>query len=165
MEIHLEKIKKIAKIKEDENWNFRSYLKMQDPNKIDRIVNSLNEKYSSLIDCTECGNCCTDLQPQIRKKDFPGLKKELKLSESEIKSKYLALDEDNDLRFKDLPCTFLENKKCTIYENRPHDCKSYPHLHKKEITTRLFNVVYNYSICPIVFNVYEDLKHRLNYNH
>ena len=163
METNLEKIKSLAKTKENENWNFRSYLKMQDSDKIDRIVNSLNEKYSSLIDCTECGNCCTDLQPQIRKKDLPGLKKELKLSESEIKSKYLELDEDNDLRFKDLPCTFLENKKCTIYENRPQDCKSYPYLHKKEITTRLFNVVYNYSICPIVFNVYEELKIKLNY--
>ncbi|MEN8121451.1 MAG: YkgJ family cysteine cluster protein [Bacteroidota bacterium] len=163
METNLEKIKKLSKIKEDENWRFRSFLKMQDPDKIDKIVNSLNEKYTSLIDCTECGNCCTDLQPLIRKTDFAGLKKELKLDETEIKNKYLELDEDNDLRFKDLPCTFLENKKCTIYENRPHDCKSYPHLHKKEITSRLFNVVYNYSICPIVFNVYEELKFRLHF--
>lgn len=163
MEIDLEKIKKTAKIKEDENWDFRSYLKMQDSDKIDEIVHELNDKYSKLIDCTECGNCCIDLQPQICKKDFMGLKKALRLSETEIKEKYLELDEDNDLRFKDLPCSFLENKKCAIYENRPHDCQSFPHLHKKSFISRLYGVIDNYSICPIVFHVYEELKIRLNF--
>lgn len=163
MEIDLGKIKYFGDIKKDGNFRFRSFLKMQDSNKIDRIVNKLNEKYSLLIDCSECGNCCTDLQPLIRKTDLTGLKQELKITEYEIKHKYLELDEDNDLRFKDLPCTFLENKKCKIYKNRPKDCKSYPHLHKKDIISRLLNIVYNYSICPIVFNVYEELKIKLNF--
>ena len=38
------------------------------------------------------------------------------------------------------------------------DCRSYPHLHKKEIISRLMGVVFNCSVCPIVFNVYEQMK-------
>jgi Fe-S-cluster containining protein len=66
---------------------------------------------------------------------------------------------------KGKPCKFLRNKKCTIYSSRPFDCRSYPHLHKKDFTFRLFAVLNNYSVCPIVFNVYEELKVRMGINH
>ena len=39
--------------------------------------------------------------------------------------------------------------------------RSFPHLDKEEFVTRLWAVVDNYSICPIVFNVYEILKDKL----
>jgi uncharacterized protein len=67
------------------------------------------------------------------------------------------------MSFKNSPCPFLENKKCTVYNQRPTDCKSYPHLQKKNFTTRLLGVMDNYSICPIVFNVFEDLKQALKF--
>lgn len=161
MEIDLNKIKYLGEIKEEENFKFRSFLKGQDPDKIDRNVNELNEKYFELIDCKECGNCCNNLQPLIKKDDLERLKNELGIKEEQIKNELLEKDEDGNLRFKDLPCRFLEDKKCTIYKNRPEDCKSFPHLHKKDINSRLFGVIDNYSICPIVFNVYEELKIKL----
>jgi len=37
-------------------------------------------------------------------------------------------------------------------------------LHKKEFVFRLWGVVDNCSICPIVFNVYEHLKDKLWYS-
>ena len=42
--------------------------------------------------------------------------------------------------------------------NRP-----FPHLHKEEFIFRLWGVVENCPICPIVFNVYEQLKDELWY--
>jgi len=41
---------------------------------------------------------------------------------------------------------------------RPRACRSYPHLHKDHFRSRLIGVSGNYSIRPIVFNVYERLK-------
>lgn len=41
------------------------------------------------------------------------------------------------------------------------NCISYPHLHKKDFTSRLIGVIENCSVCPIVFNVYERLKERI----
>ncbi len=32
--------------------------------------------------------------------------------------------------------------------------------HKEEFASRLIGVINNYSICPIVFNVYEALKNK-----
>ena len=50
------------------------------------------------------------------------------------------------------------------YEVRPEDCRSYPHIWKNGFATRLMGVLNNYSICSIVFNVYEQLKSEFKYN-
>ena len=67
----------------------------------------------------------------------------------------------DEMIFNQLPCPFLKNKICLNYDHRPKDCKSYPHMHKDEIITRLWGIIDNYSICPIVFNVYEQMKFKL----
>ena len=84
-----------------------------------------------------------------------------------FRERYLREDEENPSHyiFKELPCPFLRNNKCSNYGYRPKDCKSYPHLHKKDFIFRLWGVVENYEICPIVFNVYEQLKIELWHNH
>ena len=154
----LVKIKHLGEINEDENFRFRSWLKMQDPDKIDKIVHRLNQKYSSAIDCTACANCCSVLQPLIAKKDIKRIARSLNISADEFMKDYVEMNSDGDSIFRDLPCRFLENNKCKIYPYRPYDCRSYPHLHKKDFTYRLFGVLDNYAVCPIVFNTYEDLK-------
>ncbi|GAI19918.1 unnamed protein product, partial [marine sediment metagenome] len=52
METDLSKIRKLSKEKEDENWEFRSFLKGCDiaEEKIDSIVHKLYQKVSSEID-------------------------------------------------------------------------------------------------------------------
>jgi len=58
IEKDLNVLERNAKIREDQNWRFRSYLKgSDDPDEIDRIVHELNDKVTSEIDCTECANC------------------------------------------------------------------------------------------------------------
>jgi Fe-S-cluster containining protein len=86
------------------------------------------------------------------------------ISVSQFKKKSLKPDEEQGkFVFKEKPCPFLKNNLCSNYSHRPKDCKSYPHLHKKEFVFRLWGVVENCSICPIVFNVYEQLKDELWY--
>jgi Fe-S-cluster containining protein len=63
--------------------------------------------------------------------------------------------------FNSLPCPFLKNNLCTNYSNRPKDCESYSHLQIKDFISRLWRLIDNYEICPIVFYVYEELKMKL----
>jgi len=159
----LEIIKQLGEEREKENFEFRSWLKMQDTQKIDKIVHRLNQIYFSKINCMACGICCYVIRPLVTRKDIKRIIGHLNLSENEFKNEYTVLDDEGDRLLKNLPCKFLENKRCSIYPYRPFDCRSYPHLHKKDFTFRLFGVIDNYSVCPIVFNVYEDLKIKLGF--
>jgi Fe-S-cluster containining protein len=158
MKTDLVRIQKIAKEKEDENWKFRTFLKCYEGKKIDSIVHRLFKKISDEIDCTTCGNCCKRIQPVLKDKDITKLSESLKIDPKKFKDKYVGNDEDGDRVLKQIPCSFLNDNKCTQYEYRPLDCVSYPHLHKKDFVYRLIGVINNYSVCPIVFNVYEELK-------
>ena len=75
-----------------------------------------------------------------------------------IRQYLVETDTDGEYHFNTLPCPFLKNNLCSVYNFRPNDCRSYPHLHKKNFVSRTMSVVNNTSICPIVFNVYEELK-------
>jgi uncharacterized protein len=156
-------IKKLSGKNEDKNWRFRSYLKMQDGNKIDRLVKPIYESVIKNIDCLTCGNCCRELIPSITNEDIAGLVAEFGIGEREIFEKYLNIDEENELRLKGKPCIFLDGNFCRIYKNRPEDCQSFPYIHKKGFTTRLIGMIEFAAICPIVFNVYEELKFTMKF--
>jgi len=161
METDLVKIKIFSQEREDENWYFRTFLKGYDIKNLDSVVRKLFEQVSEAIDCTACGNCCRKIRPTVREKDIKKLSKSLNITPDQFVTKYVDKDEDGDNILNQLPCPFLKDNKCSHYESRPEDCKSYPYLHKKDFVFRLIGVVNNYSICPIVFNVYEALKNKL----
>lgn len=159
IEVDPQKIATKAKEKNDENWKFRSFLKMYGGRKsIDKIVQRIAKEIAAKIDCTECGNCCQVCHPVLQNKDIETLSRAISLSKNDFKTKYTCKDEDGDLVFSTKPCPFWENNKCLHYDSRPGDCVSYPHLHKRDFTSRLFGVIGNIAICPIVYNVYERLK-------
>jgi Fe-S-cluster containining protein len=162
METDINKIKKLAKGKEDENWRFRTFLKAYDIKNLDSIFHKLFKQISEEIDCTTCGNCCKEIKPSVKKIDIEKLSKSLNITTDKFITNYVEKDEDGENVLKQIPCPFLSENKCTQYGSRPVDCASYPHLHKKDFVFRLVGVVNNYSICPIVFNVYEALKTKLN---
>jgi uncharacterized protein len=162
IELDLEKIKKLGQQKEDKNFKFRAFLKGKDSDKTDEIVHRLNAEISAKIDCTSCGNCCVELKPPFTAKEIEQVSQRLNISSGQFKEKYTEFDEGKRY-IKDIPCSFLDGKKCSIYDIRPKDCKTFPYLQKDEFTSRLFGVIDNYSICPIVFNVYEQLKIHYNF--
>ncbi len=73
LELDLKKIKLLAEQNEEKNWRFRSFLKFMDDRKIDRIVHRLYHEVSQYIDCTQCGNCCKNLNPLLTKKEIKAL--------------------------------------------------------------------------------------------
>jgi len=166
METDISKIKELAEEKDEENWEFRTFLKMCDirSRKIDRIVRRLYKKVSSEIDCTACANCCKDIQPALDQEDMEGLARGLGISVAQLKDRFLTEDDPpGKYVFKTTPCPLLKDNICSQYDYRPSSCVSYPHLHKKDFTSRTITVVWNCSVCPIVYNVYEELKREVWY--
>lgn len=163
IERDLEKIKVLAKKNKEKNWEFRSFLKSRDDRRIDGIVRRLYREISERIDCTQCGNCCRELKPLITSREIESLSNFIHIPKDKFKEDYIEGDEEGEFKVKKTPCSFLKNNKCMVYKYRPSACKSFPHLHKREFTTRLIDVIQNYSICPIVFNVYEQLKIELRF--
>jgi uncharacterized protein len=167
LETDLAKIKRIAQQKEEENWRFRSFLKAYDgsPREIDRLVHDLYQRISAEVDCQQCANCCREIQPILNRKDIRVFSRGLGLDVNQFKEQFLVKDDEtlDKFRFNTLPCPFLRGNLCLNYEDRPQDCRSFPHLHKRDFTSRLWGVVENYSLCPLVFNVYEYLKRELWY--
>ncbi|MCF6269587.1 MAG: YkgJ family cysteine cluster protein [Melioribacteraceae bacterium] len=161
-ETDLDKIKLLGTKKKDENFSFRAYLKLLDIEfeVLDKLVYSLNEEVTKQIDCTKCANCCKSIKPELNKTEIEKFAKGLNISKSYLTKTYCVLSEDekNKFNFNELPCPFLEDNKCSNYEFRPNDCESYPHLDKGDFVLKLLGVISNYSICPIVFNVFEKLK-------
>jgi Fe-S-cluster containining protein len=160
-ETNLTIIAKISAEKEEENWEFRSFLKTYDgpEEEIDRIVHRLYRGISSEVDCKQCANCCKKLHPVLNQKDIITFSRGLSQYINEFKARYFNNGEvPGEYRLKALPCPFLKDNLCINYERRPLDCRSFPHLHKKNFTRRLNQVLDNYAICPIVFNVFEFLK-------
>ncbi len=164
IEMDSERIKSLAEAKEEENWRFRAYLKGHDLSEadLDRLVWRHLEDMTRRIDCCACANCCTVISPLLSHKDVRRLTGHLGIEETQFIGEYLRLSKERDRYvFEHRPCRFLHDKRCTVYEARPDDCRSFPHLHKREFRSRLIGVVENCSICPIVYHVFEGLKMEL----
>jgi hypothetical protein len=161
----LEYISELAEKRAEENWEFRSFLKQVDLSRqeLDAIVHQKVDEVTEQIDCTKCANCCKQIRPVLEKDDVERFALGLQISVVEVKEKYLKSEDEQTSRyqFNALPCPFLENNLCSNYDHRPEVCRSFPHLHKEDFVSRLWRVVENYEICPIVFNVYERLKMEL----
>ncbi len=165
IETKLKRIKRLAKKRAEENWEFRSYLKQSDmgTEELDAVVHRILTQVTSKIDCPKCANCCKEMDPVLDEDDIAEFCIGLKIPTSNFREEYLIQDDDDPAKyvFNKQPCPFLSAKLCSNYEHRPKDCRSYPHLHKSGFISRLWGVVDNYSICPIVFNTYERLKAEL----
>lgn len=149
LEINYQNLEQIAKQKEAENIAFAGYLKKQDLRKIDEIVHRLNEKVAAQIDCLECGNCCHNLRP---------------VATDEVLRLFVEPENMEQYRYAmSFACKNLDGKKCTIYLERPEECREYPYMHRDRYVERTHEIFQNYEICPIVFNVFELLKKELGW--
>ena len=155
METDLLRIQQLSAERDGENWEFRSWLKQYAPDDIDGLVKILSQKYFALIDCTQCANCCRSLHIEFKKSELHTIAKTLGQSMESFQKQSMSDGKVNP------PCPMLNGKLCSIYENRPDVCRSYPHLEQPEFTSRLIGVIENIAICPIAFNAFEELKAKL----
>lgn len=81
--------------------------------------------------CTECGACCTGEGGYVflAQSDIERLAKHFNLSETSFKQKYTRLVERGYALLDkkgSTDCIFLEEGKCTLYQARPTQCKTFP---------------------------------------
>ena len=128
---------------------------------MDRVAHRLHEEAFSIIDCTQCANCCKTISPLFRKSDVRRIAEHLGIKATDFTTQYLKADDDGDLFLKTVPCPFLgTDNHCTIYDVRPRDCAEYPHTQKKGFTFRTHGVAGNTISCPAVFYIVERMRAR-----
>jgi len=149
--------------KEQENDHFMLSLKEYDGVQLDAMVHEINDKVSAAIDCTLCGNCCKTLVVSVSPEELQGLSQFLQLTEEATKEQYIEESAAGRYFISKMPCHFLADKKCTIYEQRFTDCREFPHLHKPGFRERFSGTLMHYGSCPIIYNVIEELKERLGF--
>jgi len=164
MELDLKIIEDLSRKKEQENIRFCAELYKMDPNDTDHLAKTLGSEISSKIDCRKCANCCAVSTPCLSTFDLNRLSEGIGIAVDSLEEKYIELDQHGDKIFKTSPCPFLKNKSCSVYDHRPSDCRSYPHFHQKDFSTRMWNYLEMYGICPIVFNFFEQLKKELDFS-
>ena len=150
-------------INDEENNDFHLFLKQQDGKAIDSMVHALNNKVSSEIDCTSCGNCCRSLMINVEPGEPEVLAAHLNMSTSELQEKFIEISQQGRMIVNTIPCHFLAENICTIYPHRFHECREFPHLHKPGFVQRFPGTIMHYARCPIIFNVIKELKRALNY--
>ena len=81
--------------------------------------------------CTECGDCCR--RPGIVEFDSQDFKETLaflSLTRREFIAKYYCTEEEGDLVTlwveEGRPCEFLHENRCSIFQVRPKQCRTYP---------------------------------------
>ena len=157
-ETDVERIKTHCRSKsiQRENKKFWEFLKSDeiDHERFQKIVKEITEK----IDCTKCANCCKVLKPTLNEQDIVRISEHLHLTKEDFIYKYLIKNDENELEFRQVPCIFLVENKCNIYEIRSESCKEYPILIGKDVTMRYHAFFSNAEVCPTVFNVLENAK-------
>ncbi|MGH7968395.1 MAG: YkgJ family cysteine cluster protein [Limisphaerales bacterium] len=169
MKIDLVQITKLATEKEDENWRFREFLKGEsdlDPDEIDRRVIETTRRVWAGIDCTACANCCREVKPSFSEEEVGRLARRLGIGREQFIERFLERTEagsGNPWQTRTTPCPFLDDKRCSVYEDRPADCSGYPYLDEPEFLSRTMAMIGRTFTCPIVYQVMEDLKETLGF--
>ena len=159
--------KKFKTAFEQKRQSYRSYitkLETRAPSDIDKIAAELDKEVWKEIDCLSCANCCKKMTPTFTPQDIRRIASHLRMSPKTFKEKWLTQDKKNtDWVNVSQPCQFLDLKTnmCSIYEVRPVDCASFPHLAKKKAVDFMHIHKQNIEYCPAAFKFVELLKEKI----
>ncbi len=137
---------------------YTQFLQRADKNKVLKQLPALHEEAFSKVDCLQCANCCKNYSPRFKTPDIKRISKHLKMRESEFIETHLKVDEDGDFVVKSTPCPFLgADNFCSIYEQRPSDCRRFPYTDEDVFIKRQKLTLKNSTFCPITYYTLEKL--------
>lgn len=157
-ETNLTQLQLHATKNEFENENFRQFLINIQSDEIDLMVSQLNTTISPKIDCTACGNCCKSLMIVVEEDEANALSLYRNETRETFDHQFIEKGSNGMMLMNAIPCNFLSDNKCTVYEHRFAGCKEFPAMHLPNFKERLFTTFMHYDRCPIIFNVVEELK-------
>ena len=141
---------------------YKQFLHRASKNKVLGLLPDLHEEAFSNIDCLQCANCCKSFSPRFKTPDVKRISKLLGLKESQFIETYLRVDEEGDYVLQTIPCPFLgADNYCSIYEDRPSDCRRFPYTDEDVILKRQPLTLKNSSFCPATYYVLERLMQEL----
>ncbi len=154
-----------------ENWEkisgehqklYRNFLAKAGKKEVLRAIPELHENAFAKIDCLQCARCCKNYSPRFKMPDIKRISKSLQLKESAFIEKYVRYDDEGDYVAVTSPCPFLgERNECSIYEDRPSDCRRFPYTDEDVILKRPQLTLKNSTFCPIVVSVMEGLLEKV----
>lgn len=137
---------------------YKQYLQRANKNDVLKQLPDLHEEAFSKVDCLQCANCCKNYSPRFKTPDIKRISKHLKMRESDFIETYLIVDDEGDFVARSLPCPFLgSDNLCTIYDERPSDCRRFPYTDEDIIIKRQPLTLKNSTFCPITWYVLEHL--------
>lgn len=137
---------------------YKRYLERANRNTVLKQLPGLHEEAFSKIDCLQCARCCKNYSPRFKTPDIKRISRLLKMKESVFIDTYLKLDDEGDYVVRTVPCPFLgADNHCSIYEDRPSDCRRFPYTDEDVFLKRPRITLKNASFCPAVYYVLERL--------
>lgn len=138
--------------------SYKTFLQKVNKNKVLDQLPDLHEEAFEKVDCLSCANCCKNYSPRFKTPDIKRISKRLGLKESVFIETYLRLDEEGDYVVKSSPCPFLgTDHYCSIYEDRPSDCRRFPYTDEDVFFKRPSLTLKNTSFCPAAYYFIEKL--------
>ena len=86
----------------------------------------INDIIKDFSDCSICALCCKDEALTITQGDAFRISKKLGIDKKTFYDQYTHPSPDHPETVMNMPCVFLENNRCTIYDIRPDMCRKYP---------------------------------------
>lgn len=164
----LELIKQQAIQQADDYEAFRYYVEDEDLSdaELDQLIEALAAPIIAAIDCTQCGNCCRNLDVYLTPADGQRLADGLFIPLDAVQETYIdharAAQEEEWGMFRQKPCAFLQGNLCGVYAHRPESCRAYPEF-TPDFRWQLGHILGGVGLCPIIYNVVEALKVRLKW--
>lgn len=128
------------------------------PHDMPELVARVDAKMWQQTDCTSCANCCKTMTPTFSQTDITRIAAHLGMTDAAFTTKWLSKDDNDDWVNASLPCQFLVDNKCSIYDIRPADCAEFPHHDKTPFDDYNQTYINNITHCPATFTLVERLK-------
>lgn len=137
---------------------YKQFLHRASKNEVLKRQPAIHEEAFNKVDCLGCANCCKNYSPRFKTPDIKRISKLLGLREGVFIEKYLKEDEEGDFVLQQTPCPFLgSDNYCSIYEDRPSDCRRFPYTDEDVLIKRTALTLKNSSFCPITYYTLEKL--------
>ncbi len=147
----------LSRIKE-----YRYFLEHVNRNRVLPLLPELHETATAATDCLQCAQCCKTFSPRFKTPDIKRISRVMGMREGDFKERYLKMDEEGDFVTQTSPCPLLgEDNHCTVYEDRPSDCRRFPYTDEDVLIKRSRITLENVRFCPITYRVVESLMKKL----
>lgn len=164
--IDLDRIEEEAWKKEEENYEFRRFLKRHvNAEELDKKFLKLHEELFAEYDCSKCRNCCKMYKGSIPQEDIEKDAEYLGLKPAQLIRLFLEKQEYENVYYtKNKPCDFLlPDGNCKLGECKPEGCKKYPYTDQPDRLGHLLGMLGDVEVCPILFEMFERLKAEYNF--